>query len=629
MRNQTSDSTERPPGNVARGRDASTRSLPMLLAGYRDRGFDLELLLDGLPYSAAVLGEGKLWIPWDHFSEVMERLENVGGREVLREIVDSMAFDTRNHGVRRSLSLAVSPSQLFNLLVRWMGPSQYPIHTAEMERLDDGRLRVVLTLPPHVRASEAFFRSTRTVFESSPQLLGLAPATVSAEIGSHRSVYWITLPPSGTIASRLKRVLEVFSGANSAIDELAEQQRELRRNHDALADSVVTLRERERLLEAEIEERRRAEQALRDSEAQLLRSQRLEAMGRLAGGIAHDFNNLLTTVLGYTGVLEDAKLSRAELDDGLFEIRRAAERATRLTAQLLAFSRRQVMMPQHLDLNAIVNEMESMLGRVLGDDVELRAELEPDLPGLRADPSQLEQVLLNLAVNARDAMPRGGCLTLRTSSSGEGDSRRVWLRVEDTGQGIEEEVRRQIFEPFFTTKEVGQGTGLGLSTVYGIVHQTGGRIEVESVVGEGSTFVIDFPAAEETSAKVSEPLPGRVVSGGRETVMVVEDEDSVRKLMTRVLSAGGYRVFAASGAEEAWSGPMHNEHVDLVISDVMMRGTSGLELAARLREERPDLPVLLVSGVPGEPNAVGPEFAFLPKPFTRSQLLERVRELLD
>lgn len=600
-----------------------------MLDEFRRQGVDLDVLLEGTPVSRADLVDEKGWLKWDDFLAVVERLEGINGPDFQKRMFQRIATAPSSRGIRASLSLAVSPTQVFRLLVRWMGPSMYPIHSSSLEQLADGRLRVVLELPSRVRPSQAFFRSSVSVFESTPLVLGLPEAHVQADIEDHRAVYWITLPPSATIVSRLKRVLEVFTGARSAIDALAEQQTELRRSYDALADSFVTLRERERSLEAEIEERRRAEQALRDSEAQLLRSQRMEAMGSLTGGIAHDFNNLMTTVLGYADVLEDTKLSRSDLDEGLFEIRRAAERAIRLTGQLLAFSRHQVMVPQYVDLNTIVREMEMMLGRVLGDDVDLRAELEPNLPGLRADPSQLEQVLLNLAVNARDAMPRGGILTLRTSSSGEGDSRRVWLRVEDSGQGIEEEVRKHIFEPFFTTKDVGQGTGLGLSTVYGIVHQTGGQIEVESVVGEGSAFVIDFPAVEESPVEAAEPPPIPVASGGRETVLVIEDEDSVRKLMNRVLSTAGYRVLVASGAEEAWAGPWRTEHVDLVISDVVMRGTSGPELAARLRAERPDLPVLMISGFSGDPKAIDAEWSFLSKPFTRRQLLERVRELLD
>ncbi len=619
-------------GEFADGREASARALTNLLAGYAERNVDLAEVLDGLPYSVETLTRESTWLRWDDLIEVLERLEGLGGPETMRKVYESLAKGPKGRRVRASLSFAVSPKQLFTLLLRWMGPSLYPIHTATLDRLADGRLRAELTVPRRVRASEPFFRSTACVFEVAPTLLGLPAAHVEAHIEPHAATYWITPPPSGSFLSRFKRVAQVFTGARSAIEELAEQQAELRRSYDALADSFAALRERERLLEAEVEERKRAEEALRRSEAKLLRSQRMEAMGRLAGGIAHDFNNLMTTVLGYADELDDPKVTRAELDEGLCEIRRAAERATRLTGQLLAFSRRQVLKLQALDLNHIVREMESMLRRVLGEDVEVRTELEADLPGVVADPSQLEQVLLNLAVNARDAMAEGGTLTLRTSrgrSGAEGTAVSVRLRVEDSGQGISEDVRPHIFEPFFTTKETGQGTGLGLSTVYGIVRQSGGRIEVESQPGAGAAFVIDLPAATSRPTVRGPAAPIPEASGGAETVLVVEDEDSVRSLIKRVLSGAGYRVLEAASGDEAEAGPWRQAAVDLVVTDVVMRGTSGPELARRLREERSDLPVLLISGYPGNRVDLDASFGFLAKPFSKRELLARVRTLLD
>ncbi len=617
------------------------RALANVLERYAAEGHPLEPLVEGLAIGVEVLADEGRWLHWDDLIAVMERLEATLGEERLGEYVAEISHDPWTRGVRASLAFAASPAQLYMLLVRWFGPSLYPAHRATLERRP-GEVIVTLQVPERYRDSQVFFRTSRHAFRHAPRILGLPDAKVEAEISSHRATYRVVLPPSRSFFARLRRISELFAGSRNAIEALAEQQVELQRSYDALSESYAALQERERWLEAEIEQRRRAELALHESREQLLRAQRMEAMGRLAGGIAHDFNNLMTAVKGYTTMLTELAEPGTELDAGLHEIGRAAERATRLTAQLLAFSRRQVLQPQILDLNAVVLDMQNLLDRLVGDRVELCTALASDLPTIRADPGQMEQVILNLVVNARDAMPQGGRVTIRTHAvpaspsedAGHGPrvrGPRVRLIVTDRGTGIDPSARAHIFEPFFTTKEHGAGTGLGLATVYGIVSQSGGSIEVESNPGEGTSFFIDLPAAEgEVQARTAAPLPERV-RGGDETILVVEDEPSVRSLLERLLAQAGYRVFSAGSGEQALRLAQDlGEGIDLIVSDVMMRGMSGPELVAVLRAQCPGLRVLMVSGLAGSEGEIDlHRSAFLGKPFTRDELLVKVREALD
>ncbi|MFN7943501.1 MAG: PAS domain S-box protein [Thermoanaerobaculia bacterium] len=382
-------------------------------------------------------------------------------------------------------------------------------------------------------------------------------------------------------------------------------------------------------------------------EDQLRQSQKMEAIGRLAGGIAHDFNNLLTAILGYSEDLlgrERDEESRASLE----EIRDSAVRAAGLTRQLLAFSRRQILQPRAVDLNAHLESLGAMLGRVIGEDIDLRIATAPDLPRISVDPSQLEQVVMNLVVNARDAMPSGGSLTLETRSVllddhytrehyGVAPGRYVVLAVSDTGCGMTEEVQRRIFEPFFTTKEAGVGTGLGLSTVFGIVRQSGGQVWVYSEPGRGTTFKIYLPALADDSIHEMQPLPESREPDdavGEEAVLVVEDESAVRSLIARVLKSRGYRVTtAASPAEALGAIDRLDSPPDLVLSDVVMPGLSGPELARRLRQRNPDLKVLFVSGYSESAvvhhGILEPQVELLSKPFLPDELARRVREVLD
>jgi PAS domain S-box-containing protein len=393
-------------------------------------------------------------------------------------------------------------------------------------------------------------------------------------------------------------------------------------------------------------ERTRAEEALRLTEAQLRQSQKMEAVGRLAGGVAHDFNNLLTVIRGYSELilsrLAPTDPARREME----EVKKAADRAAGLTSQLLAFSRRQFVAAKIVDLNAIVMNMDGMLRRLLGEDViELCADLDPQLGSIKADPGQIEQVIMNLAVNARDAMPTGGKLTIETRNVtiGKGlrrgttmleEGRYALLAIRDTGHGMDEETRSHLFEPFFTTKEKGKGTGLGLSTVYGIVKQSGGTIEIESAPGQGTMCKIFFPTVDEVAQTV--PQAGGTVDRaiGRETILVVEDDPSVRGLVQEALRLSGYEVLVARhGIEALLTGAKHLGPIHLLLTDVAMPQMSGPEVAEKLSVARPEIKVLYMSGYPDHPvfeqGGVKRDTAFLQKPFTPNVLTQKVREVLD
>ena len=381
-------------------------------------------------------------------------------------------------------------------------------------------------------------------------------------------------------------------------------------------------------------------------EQQLRQAQKMEAVGRLAGGIAHDFNNILTAITGYADLLlEDLRPSDSRHQD-VAEIRKAADRAAGLTRQLLAFSRQQVLQPSVIDVKTLVGDLEKMLGRLLGEDVELGTRLAPDTGRVKADAGQLEQVLMNLAVNARDAMPHGGKLTLETSNVdlSEGyaadhyparPGSYVMIAVTDTGTGMSEETQAHMFEPFFTTKEKGKGTGLGLATVYGIIKQSGGFIWVYSELGHGTTFKIYLPRVGESADLVKGPAPARArAAGGSETVLLAEDEAPVRAVARQVLERHGYTVLEAPSAEAAldiaarYSGAIH-----LLLTDVIMPGLSGRELATRLADLRPEARVIFMSGYTDDAvtrhGVLEPGLAYLQKPFTPDALGQKVREVLD
>ncbi|MGH3103067.1 MAG: ATP-binding protein [Gaiellaceae bacterium] len=365
-------------------------------------------------------------------------------------------------------------------------------------------------------------------------------------------------------------------------------------------------------------------------EEELRQSQKMESVGRLAGGVAHDFNNLLMAISGYGDLAlarlgPDAGALRANLEG----IKQAAERATSLTRQLLAFSRKQILQPKVLDLNGVVAGMDGLLRRLIGEDVEVVTVFDPAVGRVEADPGQLEQVLVNLAINARDAMPGGGTLTIETASAPPG---RVLLSVSDTGSGIDPETKKRIFEPFFTTKDMGKGTGLGLSTVYGIVAQSGGSIEVESTPGAGATFRVYLPVVEQA------PEQGDGADGGAEggsgTILLVEDEDIVRNLIIEILERYGYTVLAAAGPEQGLEiGERYGASIDLLLTDVVMPKMSGRELAQRLLAARPSARLIYMSGYTDgallEHGVLADGTMFLQKPFSSEELARKVREVLE
>jgi signal transduction histidine kinase len=381
-----------------------------------------------------------------------------------------------------------------------------------------------------------------------------------------------------------------------------------------------------------------------DLESQLVQSQKMEAIGRLAGGVAHDFNNLLTVILGYNEMLrEHAKEDPIALDFTL-EVLQAAERASALTNQLLAFSRRQVAMPRVLDLNQVVQHIDKMLHRIIGEDVELQLKLAAGLSPVKADPSHIDQVIMNLAVNARDAMPNGGSLTIETadvqlteeyagSPLGIAAGWYVMLAVSDTGTGMDELTKSRIFEPFFTTKEKGKGTGLGLSIVYGIVKQNGGEILVYSEPGRGTAFKIYLPVALEAAEDRRTARGATQAVAATETILLVEDEHQVRNLTRAMLGRQGYRILDAGSAVEALTLARDTAvPIDLLLTDIVMPEMNGLELAKEIMAARPGIKVLFMSGYTDsavvKQGILTAEMPFIKKPFTSASLHSKVREVL-
>jgi signal transduction histidine kinase len=378
-------------------------------------------------------------------------------------------------------------------------------------------------------------------------------------------------------------------------------------------------------------------------EAEYRHAQKIESIGQLAAGIAHDFNNLLTVINGFSEILlEDGHLADSARIQ-LQAIHQAGDRAVALTRQLLAFSRKQILSPVELDLNSLVSEIEKMLRRLIGEDMIVKIQLAPALGRIKADPGQIEQILINLAVNARDAMSPGGVLTIETralpgpllgGTPGPASGGVVRLTVADTGSGMSSEVQSHLFEPFYTTKEPGKGTGLGLATVYGIVKQSGGTIQVFSAVGQGTKFVIDLPQSGDAGPTGELSRGVAKIAQGTETILLTEDEELVRSLARMALKTAGYTVLTACDGEDALRVSRHHDGaIHILVTDLVMPRLSGRPLADSLRKERPEMKVLYISGYTDDAvirgGALEAEVAFLPKPYTPSILLKKIREVLD
>ncbi|MCI0457416.1 MAG: response regulator [Gemmataceae bacterium] len=506
-----------------------------------------------------------------------------------------------------------------------------PYHPKELL----AHIRYVLATRPHrgrarvrgrvkVGIEMSFLGKTFTITSENEQILDLLIATCEDIVRTHGD---------------LRASQDELEAAKAQVEQRnAQLQRAREELEERVKERTAELAQANEALRQEVEDRKRLE-------AQLLHAQKMDAVGRLAGGVAHDFNNLLTIITGY-GELLLAGLRPDEPLRGLAaEITRAGERAAALTRQLLAFSRQQVVAPKVLDLNAIVTDVSKMLQRLIGEDVVLATALAPNLGRVKADPTQVEQVLLNLAVNARDAMPRGGKLTVETANVDLDEAyahthpevqagRHVLLAVSDTGCGMTEEVKARIFEPFFTTKELGKGTGLGLATVYGVVKQSGGSIAVYTEVGRGTTFKVYLPRLVEMAETTRGGPAAPPIPRGSETLLLVEDEAGVRALARHALQASGYTVLEASNGVEALRlADQYGAPIRLLVTDVVMPGMGGRELHAQLTALYPGLKVLFMSGYTDDAvfrhGVLEAGLPFLQKPFTVDALARKVRETLD
>jgi two-component system cell cycle sensor histidine kinase/response regulator CckA len=539
--------------------------------------------------------------------------------------------------------------------------SLYPVRIQGGELLGAGVLVSDIT---ERKQAEVALRDSeeryRLLFESNPQPMWVYDVETLAFLAVNKSaVHHYGYSPEEFLSMTIEDIRPAedlpvfydFVGRDPQGLERAGEWRHVTRDGSIIEVEITSHslvfadRRAELILANDVTERNRLEAALLSSEEQLRQSQKLEAIGQLAGGVAHDFNNLLTAINGYSALALRRVGPNHAISSYLEEIKKAGDRAANLTRQLLAFGRKQLLQPLAINLNDIVGDMIKLLKRLIGEHVQLVTVPGADLKQIKADPGQLEQVLVNLVVNARDAMPRGGTVTIETANTtldgayaskhvGVTPGQYVMLAVSDTGTGMDQDTRLRVFEPFFTTKEKGKGTGLGLSTVYGIVRQSGGNVWVYSELGKGTTFKVYLPQIEDEVAERATAKEDLTRHRGTETVLLVEDEDMVRKLTIELLEESGYVVLEANGGEQAMElFTAHPERIDLLITDVVMPRMSGKEVADQLRNAHPETKVLFMSGYTDEAivhhGIVDSHIAFIQKPFSENALTRKVREVLD
>jgi two-component system cell cycle sensor histidine kinase/response regulator CckA len=626
--------------------EVTGRAVKLLLELLERQGYDSTPLVDGLSMDGASLRSGRGWFSWELWVELVERIErDCGGADTLDRMGSSVNELPVPHEFKKVARLFWSARRLYRLNSRWGVSADFRCIRSECIDLDTRHLRVTMSIPSEMRGSTAAFRLVGGVLRGLPRLIDEAPATVHAEIGPHGGTYTIALPPPATLGARLRRGLAPLVGVRTAVEQLEAQQQEIVEQNRLLEQQLIDQRRVEAALRESEARWRLLAETLRKSEEQLRQAQKMEAIGRLAGGVAHDFNNLLSVVLGYSAMLL-GRLPRDGRDAAdVKEIHDAGQRAAVLTRQLLAFSRQAVLAPTVTDLNEVVARIERMLGRLIGEDIELRFHPGVDLHDVKVDQAQIEQVILNLVVNARDAMSVGGVVTIETRNvcldelhaSTHFDVRpgpHVMLAVSDTGVGIAPEQRALVFEPFFTTKEKGSGTGLGLAMVRGIVQQSGGSLWLYSELGVGTTMKIYLPVTSDTRPPVADAIPATHAREGTETILLVEDEPQVRAIASAILGRQGYRVLEAANPSEALALTARNtETIHLLLTDVILPQMNGRELARKLVADRRDLKVLFMSGYAettiAHRGVLDHGVTLLQKPFSIDSLTRHVRNVLD
>ena len=609
---------------------------------------DAQLLEDVAGHAALAISNARLFAKQQ--AEIVERGKLTERLGVLSQLARQFAEATQDYRgllqlVAERLAEVVGGSCVVRLLSADRATFEAPcgIYDADPERL---RFLRQLVIEQPQGTTEGISGQVMTTGQSV-SVARVDPEQMAAAVPEHLRSVVRRIGPVAYLAVPLRTRAEAL-GVLSLMRPSSEPpytEEDLRLVEDIAGHAALAL-DNSRLLEAaqrELADRVKAEEALRRTEEQFRQAQKVEAIGRLAGGVAHDFNNLLTVILSYSDLLAHGMQPDAPMRDAVDEIARAAARAAELTRQLLAFSRQQVQKLVVLDVNDVVRGLQGMLSRLVGETIEVVIRCDPAPAKVMADRGQLQQVIMNLVINARDAMPRGGTLTIETSLASLDAARaddpsegapgpHVVVAVSDTGTGMDEATRQRAFEPFFTTKELGKGTGLGLSTVLGIVEQSGGTVSVRSAPGQGSTFEVLLPSRAEPVFEPRSPVAVDSLTG-TETVLLVEDDDQLRTVTRRVLESAGYRVLAASDGREALRCAAEHEGpaIRVLLTDVIMPGMSGPELAERMGALQPRVLVVYMSGYTGEALAnplTGRNVELLEKPMSRERLLHKIREVL-